>query len=131
MKKLRILIVDDEEPVLRACARTLQELPNAEVVQQNRSRLAAEILASQSFDLLVSDIRMPELDGIELLRLAHRYHPDLPVILITGFPTPGSQVAYSQSQAAAYLMKPIVPEKLLATVRKVLGERSGQSVPLK
>ena len=68
MKKLRILVVDDEEAVLRACARALSDIPNAEVIAEQRSPRAAELLAEQSFDLLVSDIRMPEMDGEETTR---------------------------------------------------------------
>ena len=83
-----ILVVDDEEPVLRACVRALREIPGAEIVQQKLSSRAAELLASQSFDLLVSDVRMPEMSGVELIRIAHECDPTLPVILITGFPTP-------------------------------------------
>ena len=117
---MRILGVDDEEPVLRACVRALREIPGAEIVQQKLSSRAAELLASQCFDLLVSDGRMPEMSGVELIRIAHECDPTLPVILITGFPTPEMAANKSKFGVRAYLMKPIVPDELLATVRRVL-----------
>ena len=117
---MRILVVDDEEPVLRACVRALRAIPGAEIVQQKLSSRAAELLASQCFDLLVSDVRMPEMSGVELIRIAYECDPTLPVILITGFPTPEMVANKSKFGVRAYLMKPIVPDELLATVRRVL-----------
>lgn len=123
MSKVRILVVDDEEPVLRACARALREIPEAEVVQLKFPRRAVELLSSQSFDLVVSDVRMPDMDGVELLRIAHQYNPGLPVILITGYATAETAADISQLGAAACIMKPILPDKLLSTVRWVLERR--------
>jgi DNA-binding NtrC family response regulator len=120
MKGLRILIVDDEEPVLRACARALGDIPGAEIVQQKAGSTAADLLSLEPFDLLISDIRMPEMDGLQLLKIAHQHDPTLPVILITGFPTAETMKGFAGLGAAACLMKPIRPDDLVETVQRVL-----------
>jgi DNA-binding NtrC family response regulator len=120
MKGFRILIVDDEAPVLRACSRALSELPDVEIVQERTGSHAAILLGSETFDLLISDVRMPGVDGQELLRIAHQHDPKLPVILITGFPTAETTEGCSRLGAAACLMKPIRPDELIATVERVL-----------
>jgi DNA-binding NtrC family response regulator len=117
MTRLRILVVDDEESVLRACSRALKEIPDATVVTEQRSTRVAELLAQESFHLLVSDIRMPEMSGVELLKVAHEQDPDLPVILITGYPTIESAVESVKSGAADYIVKPVLPDDLLATAQ--------------
>ena len=120
MSRLRILVIDDEEAVLRACVRALSEIPNAEVISEQRSPRAAELLKEKSFDLLVSDIRMPEMSGIELLEVAHENDPDLPVILVTGYPTIETAVESVKLGAADYIVKPVLPDDLLATAERVL-----------
>ena len=120
MSRVRILVVDDDELVLRACVRTLGEIEGAEIVSQRLSRRAAELLAAQSFDLLISDVRMPDIDGVKLLKIARNQHPTLPVILITGFPTLDAAKDSVRLGAAAYLMKPVLPDELLAAVCRVL-----------
>jgi DNA-binding NtrC family response regulator len=129
MSTQRILVVDDDELVLRAWARALSEIPGAEIIQQKRSRRAAELLASRSFDLLVSDVLMPEMSGVELLKVAHQHDPDLPVILITGFPDPSTAAECFRNGAAAFLVKPILPDPLLDTVYRVLERGRSEKRP--
>ncbi len=126
MNKPRILVVDDDEPVLKSCIRTLAEIPGAEVVHQKFGAEAARLLSAEAFDLLISDIRMPGVSGLDLLKVAHQQDPDLPVILITGYPTAEISKGCHSLGAAACLMKPIPPEELLATVRKVLNPKAAQ-----
>ncbi len=126
MNKPRILVVDDDEPVLKSCIRTLAEIPGAEVVHRRFGAEAARLLSAEAFDLLISDIRMPGMSGLDLLKVAHQRDPDLPVILITGYPTAEISKGCHSLGAAACLMKPIPPEELLATVRKVLNPKATQ-----
>jgi CheY-like chemotaxis protein len=69
MSKSRILIVDDEEGMLEVCSDTLRRLPEVEIVTEGSSARAAQRLASESFDLVLADVRMPGLGGVDLLRL--------------------------------------------------------------
>ena len=115
--------MDDDEPVLKSCARALEEEPCAEIVQQKSGDHAARLLSTEAFDLLISDIRMPGESGLDLLELAHRQNPGLPVILMTGFPTDEMLQGCHALGAAACIMKPIRPEELLATVHQVLDRK--------
>ncbi len=121
MSRIRILIVDDEELVLRACTRVLSEIPDTEIVQEMNADHAATLLNSEAFDLLISDVRMPGINGHELLRIAHQSDPELPVILITGFPTAETTQGCVRLGAATCLMKPIRPDELIATVERVIA----------
>jgi two-component system response regulator PilR (NtrC family)/two-component system response regulator HydG len=119
-KKARILVVDDEQGMLEVCADTLQHLPGVEVVGERRSRSAAERLKTESFDLLITDIRMPELDGVELLRLARQNDPSLAALMLTAHPTVETAVESMKLGAADYVTKPFLPEDLLAKARRLL-----------
>lgn len=123
MAKVRILAVDDEEALLGLYRETLAQIPDTEIILEQRSRRAAERLASESFDLLLADIRMPELDGVELLHIARRHDPSLVVLLITAFPSVETAVESIKLGAAEYLTKPFLPDHLLTTVRGLLREK--------
>ena len=122
--KHRILLVDDEEGVLDVCVVALRGLPDIEIVAESSSRRASERLAAESFDLLVSDIRMPEMSGLELLRTARERDPDLAAIILTGFPSIESAVESMKLGAVDYLAKPFTIEQLQSVVRSHLdGKR--------
>ncbi len=122
--KHRILLVDDEEGVLDVCVVALRGLPDIEIVAESSSRRASERLAAESFDLLVSDIRMPEMSGLELLRTARERDPDLAAIILTGFPSIESAVESMKLGAVDYLAKPFTIEQLQSVVRSQLeGKR--------
>ena len=123
MAKARILIVDDEVGMLEVCSDTLQRLPDTEIVLESQSSRAAERLAHESFDLLIADICMPEMDGVELLRIAREQDPELPTLMLTAFPTVETAVESMKLGASDYLTKPFLPEDLLANVRALLENR--------
>ena len=124
MAKTRILVVDDEEGMLEVCADTLGRLPETEIVLEQQSRRAAERVATESFDLVVTDVRMPGLGGLSLLRLARQHDPHTAVLMITAYPTVETAVESMKLGAADYIAKPFVPEDLLATVTRLLeGKR--------
>lgn len=120
MPPSRILVVDDEPGMLEVCADILARLPQAEVTVESESARAAARLADERFDLLVTDIRMPGLGGIELLRIARERHPSVPVVMLTAFPSMESAVESLRLGATDYLVKPFDPEDLLKTVRRLL-----------
>jgi DNA-binding NtrC family response regulator len=120
MARGRILVVDDDDAVLEVCADMLAMLPDTEIIVENYSPRARERLAADSFDLLITDIRMPEMDGMELLRLARQLDPSLQVLMLTGFPTVATAVESMKLGAADYLTKPFLSDDLLATVRRLL-----------
>ncbi len=123
MTKSRILVVDDAEDTLLICAATLEKLANAEVVLETQSRRAAKRLEAESFDLLLTDMCMPEMDGVELLKVARKFHPDLSVVVITAYPKVETAVDCLKLGASDYVTKPLLPDDLLATVRRLLDGR--------
>jgi DNA-binding NtrC family response regulator len=118
--KARILVVDDEQGMLEVCADTLERLAGADVIVERRSRSAAERFNTESFDLLITDVRMPELDGVELLRIARQLDPSLTALMLTAHPTVDTAVESMKLGAADYITKPFLPEDLLAKVRRLL-----------
>jgi DNA-binding NtrC family response regulator len=123
MPKTRILIVDDEIGMLEVCTDTLRRLQDTEVVVESESRRAAERLTRENFDLLIADICMPEMDGVELLRAARQQDPELAALMLTAFPTVETAVECMKLGAADYLTKPFLPEDLLANVNSLLEGR--------
>ena len=123
MRPSRILVVDDEVGMLEVCADTLRRLPDTEILVESQSPRAAERIGAESFDLLIADVRMPGVNGVELLRLARQHDPQLPVLMLTAFPTVETAVESMKLGAADYLTKPFRPEDLIAAVRRLLEER--------
>jgi DNA-binding response OmpR family regulator len=87
-------------------------------------------LAEQSYDLLLTDLRMPGMDGLELLRAAQRRRPDLAVILMTAFGTVQSAVEAMKHGAYDYLTKPFRVEELVARLRALIRRASGNAAPV-
>jgi len=121
---MRVLVVDDEPGMLEVCRDTLGALGSVEVELEQQSARAAQRLAKESWDLLISDVRMPGLGGIELLGIARRHDPDLPVLMLTAYPAVETAVESMKLGAADYITKPFLPNDLLATVRRILEHRS-------
>jgi EAL domain-containing protein (putative c-di-GMP-specific phosphodiesterase class I) len=108
----RVLIVDDEEPLLRIHARAL--VRSGFVVETALNGDAAmKALRQASFDVILSDIDMPGMNGITLLEQIRAYDLDVPVIMITGAPSMGTAVAAMEHGALRYITKPIELKALL------------------
>jgi two-component system, NtrC family, response regulator HydG len=125
MDAARILIVDDEPDMLESCSRILQRQGYA-CVTAGDGRTALDILERERPDLLLTDFKMPEMDGLELLRRAHELDPALPVILLTGFATIESAVAAIKHGAFDYLPKDFSIEQLRVAVERGLRHRGLQ-----
>ncbi|MEE8146325.1 MAG: sigma-54 dependent transcriptional regulator [Longimicrobiales bacterium] len=117
-----VLVVDDDAEQLEKCRQALLQVTDL-VTAEAKSRRAGERLRSESFDLLVTDLRMPVLDGIDLLRLALSEDPELPVIILTGFPSVDTAVESLKLGASDYLTKPVNTDELIITARRLLQEQ--------
>ncbi len=106
-----ILLADDEEPIRRGVARQLRS-QGYEVIEAANGNHALELLETHHVDILLSDISMPDLDGVNLLRLARERKPDVPVLLMTGAPEIATAVKAVQYGAFEYLTKPLNPAQL-------------------
>jgi EAL domain-containing protein (putative c-di-GMP-specific phosphodiesterase class I)/ActR/RegA family two-component response regulator len=112
---LRALIVDDDPAVLRAHARVLSSKGYL-VVTVSDGAAAVEALKRTSFDVVLSDINMPKMDGIELLQRVREHDLDVPVVLVTGAPSIDSAIRAVEQGALRYLVKPVEPAVLVKVV---------------
>ena len=118
----RVLLVEDDAPVREALVQTL-ELAGLEVTPASAFVVAKDHI-SQTFDgVVVSDIRMPGKDGMELLSHAHKVDPDLPVILLTGEGDIPMAVKALGKGAFDFLEKPCPTDLLVSTVERALEAR--------
>jgi DNA-binding NtrC family response regulator len=119
-KSPRILIVDDD-PGQRSLLNTFLRTQGLETVTADSGQHALETLRTGKFDMMISDVRMPGLSGLETLRLARHEHATLPVLLVTAFTDVRDAVAAMRDGAVNYLAKPIDLDELMACVRQAIG----------
>lgn len=117
----RVLVADDEASIRELLSKTLA-LAEYEVDTAPDGRSAIERLRLGHYDLLIADLKMPELDGLSLIREARRLRTDLPVIIITGFSTESSAIEAVNLGVAGYLTKPFRVPQVLAAAARALGE---------
>jgi DNA-binding response OmpR family regulator len=119
----RVLIVDDEEPVRTALARSLTLLKySADVAASGEQAL--EMLERAPYDVMLLDLRMPGLGGVEVMRRAAQVRSDLSIVVLTGHATLESAIAAVKSDAVDYLLKPASIHELAAAVSKALQRRA-------
>jgi DNA-binding response OmpR family regulator len=121
--RARLLIVDDEAN-LRAGLRDLLSLMGYQVKEAASGHEALELLKSQPYDLMVLDMRMPGMDGIEVMHRARQMRPDLSIIVLTAHASLESAIAAVKSDAADYMLKPFNIDDLAATISQALQERA-------
>ena len=118
----RILIVDDEAIVIRSCTRILSDSAyTVESVQDGFS--AVKRVEEADFDLMILDVMMPKMDGLEVLQAVKERHPDLDVIMMTGLSEIQTAVKAMKLGAFDYLSKPFDPDELLLVVNRALERR--------
>ena len=122
MSRARILIVDDEADMVENCTRILRPA-GYECLGTSDARRGLDLLESEHPDLLLTDLKMPEVDGMELLRRARELDPALPVIMITAFATVESAVTAVKEGAFDYLPKNFSLDQLRVAVERALRHR--------
>ncbi len=115
----RILLVEDEQLLRESLAQLLSD-EGYEVAQAADGKAGHEAVIAQPFDLVLTDIRMPAMDGMSLLNHLQQLAPQTPVVVITAFGTVESAVAAMRMGAADYLLKPVQFEDVLMRVRRAL-----------
>jgi len=116
---MRILVVDDDPIVLVSCRRVL-EAEGFSVVAASSVDQAIEEAVAQGFDLIITDIKMPMRDGIQLMKRVSSWRKRTPVIAMSGYPTSESVQSSLTSGAFVFLPKPFTPEELVSALRVVL-----------
>ena len=121
--KARILVVDDEEIVIRSCLRILGEDGDYEVGTAQDGMEALRKIDESHYDVLILDIMMPRMDGLEVLRRVKETHPDIDVIMVTGLSQIDTAVRSMKLGAFDYLPKPFDPDELKLVVKRALERR--------
>lgn len=128
----RVLVVDDSIVVRKILALTLRQLPEFEdalIEEAGNGAIAWKKLAEARYDLVLSDIRMPYLDGLELVRRVRRESKDLttPIVLISTLGSAEDVRRGLEAGATAYVVKPLSPHHIKAALRDLLDRTSGRS----
>ncbi|HEY7498679.1 MAG TPA: response regulator [Vicinamibacterales bacterium] len=119
--RARVLVVDDEAAIRDLLSKTLA-LAEYDVDLAPDGRTALERLRIIPYDLLITDLKMPGIDGLAVIREARRLKADIPVIIITGFSTEASAIEAVNLGVSGYLTKPFRVPRVLAAAAKALGE---------
>ena len=119
----RVLLVDDEESIRRLLSRMLESAYDVEVAADGETAMRLLRQPDAHYDLLISDLNMPGIDGLMLIREAQRINPALPAIVITGYSSESSAIAALNLGVAGYLTKPFGTAQVLAAAAKALGAR--------
>jgi EAL domain-containing protein (putative c-di-GMP-specific phosphodiesterase class I)/CheY-like chemotaxis protein len=116
----RILLVDDDTQILSFLTRALVS-SGAHVTTAGTGAEALDILGKQAFDIVLSDIQMPGMSGLKLLRAVREYDLDLPIVLMTGQPNLSGAAAAVEYGAFQYLIKPVGIDRLRAVITRAVS----------
>ncbi len=119
-QRLRLLLVDDEEPFLESASKVFRR-KGVSVQTAVRGVIALEVLEKNPVDVVILDVKMPGLGGIETLERIRAGYPDIAVILLTGHATMESAAQGMQHGAAGYMVKPVDLNELLDKAKKAAG----------
>jgi two-component system, OmpR family, response regulator len=121
---VRVLVVDDEQDFLESIVMRL-ELRSIEVAGVGTGVAALELLDAKPFDVVVLDIKMPGMDGIEVLRQIRRKHPGVEVIVLTGHASQEFRQLGRELGAFDYLIKPVRLDTVLERIQAACRRRRG------
>ena len=121
LHKENILIVDDDIGILELLTRRLKDL-NFHVFKAISVKEAVFILKDTPIDLLITDIQMPVVDGVQLLKFANEHYPNMPKLVVTGYPSVDGALEVVKSGAMDYLTKPFTKEELKTAVDRALSQ---------
>ncbi len=120
MKNRRnILVIDDEPIVLDSCRRILNQ-EGYEVRGASNGREGLKKIEEDKYDAVLVDWKLPEIDGMEVLRIIKKNHPDIIVVMITGYPSVESAVKAMKLGVSDYVSKPFAPEELKEVLIKAI-----------
>lgn len=122
----RVLLVDDQPELRRLFRRSLHKAGFV-VVEAWNGRVAVELAQQLVFDVVISDVHMPDMSGVELLQALHQLDPDLPVVLTSGSPGPYVPLEADEYGAYAYLVKPVPFEVMRETAERAVELRRARA----
>jgi DNA-binding NtrC family response regulator len=125
-RETNVLIVDDEKTVCNSCKKILTQVGyRVEVASSGQE--AIDKIKGDGFDVVITDWKMPRMDGLEVTRRVKQEKPEMAVIIITGYPSVDNTVEAIRSGASDFVTKPFTPEELSDAMLRALSK--GQAVP--
>lgn len=122
----KVLLVDDEAPFVEALTKRLEKRGLTVLPSYSGPEAIAKLSADSHIDVVVLDVKMPGMDGVETLKAIKGAHPLVEVIMLTGHATVESAIEGMKLGALDYLMKPCDIELLMAKVQEAKGKKSKQ-----
>ena len=119
MKK--VLIIDDEYEMLDSLKKIISHKPDFDLTLIQESKMGNELLQKEKFDLVISDLKMKDVSGIEILNTVRKNHPETPVIIISGYGTIEASVEVMKVGAFDFLEKPFTSKKLFESIDRALA----------
>jgi DNA-binding NtrC family response regulator len=123
---MKILVVDDDAIVIKSCRRIL-ESEGFEVLTVSGAEEALEMIKKYDFDLLLIDVKMPKYDGLYLMREIKKELPEVPIIVMSGYPTQETVKEVMKLGANQFIPKPFRPDELMRVIRQVIQKVSGKT----
>lgn len=123
----RILVIDDELTVCKSCDKILAEDGYAVISAQGGWK-GLERARKENFDLALVDLKMPDINGMEVVETLKREYPDMPVIIMTGYSSVESAVTGMKLGAADYIPKPFTPDEMSVAVKKALQQQQQHAI---
>ena len=123
----KILLMEDEVNVARGLKMILNE-EGYEVDMATTGQSALDQSDQKTFDLLIADLRLPDMDGLEVIRHVKGEHPDTEVVVITGYPSVATAVESMKTGAFDFLPKPFTEEEFRAVIESALHKMKGETV---
>jgi len=120
--KAKILVIDDEKVIQEGCNRILTG-EGYDVETSYTGQEGFKKMEEETYDLVIADLKMPGVSGMEVLKKIKKNDPDIGVIMITGYPTPETAVEAMKLWAFDYLPKPFTPDELISVVNKAIEEK--------
>jgi DNA-binding NtrC family response regulator len=114
---MNILVVDDDAIVIKSCRRIL-EAEGYEVSTAPGADQALEMMRTSDYDLLLIDVKMPKRDGMYLMREIKKNWPEIPTIIMTGYPTSETIAEVLKLGATLFIPKPFRPDELIKSIRQ-------------
>ncbi len=129
----KILIIDDEVDMLMLLRMIIEDNTNYEVETTNSPTEGIKLLKEEDFDLVITDLKMPGMDGMELFDEFREIKPEIPVIIITAYGSPETASEALQRGVTDFIAKPFRKDSILFTMKRVLelGEMRKENVELK
>jgi len=125
--KANVLVIDDDYHMRVALKESLTKTGYTVFLAENGMKAIDEI-SKRIFDLVITDVKMPHLNGIELLKHIRKEHPLLPVILVTAYGTIQDAVSVIKEGAFDYIQKPFTADALYSTIKRAIGVNNGKIV---